>query len=80
MGLNGFYPFDLMAAAYARNPAHFRRARVRGWVAPDPILRWFDRRPTLLVTQADGEPATSSPRTEVKYCDFVDVTVDELFR
>ena len=43
-------------------------------------MRWFDRRPTLLVTQGDGEPAAASPTTEVKYCDVVDVTIDELFR
>ncbi len=56
------------------------RRVVASVLAPDPLLRWFDRRPTLLVTQADGEPAASSPTTEVKYCDVVDVPVDELFR
>ena len=39
-----------------------------------------DRRPTLLMTQADGEPTASSGTTEVTYCNVVDVTIDELFR
>ena len=38
-----------------------------GWVAQDAPFRWFDRRPTLLVTQADGEPTASSRTTEVTY-------------
>jgi len=69
-----------MAAAYARNPAHFRCARVRGWVAQDALLRWFDPRPPLLMTQADGEPTACGRATEVTYCNVVDVTIDELFR
>jgi hypothetical protein len=31
-GRDGFYPFDLMAAARVRDPTHFGCARVTAWV------------------------------------------------
>ena len=40
-GLEGFYPFDLMAAAYLRDPSQFHCARVSAWVGDDALLPWF---------------------------------------
>lgn len=38
IGRRGFYPFDLMAAAYVLAPSLFRCADVRAWVGTDPLL------------------------------------------
>ena len=75
-----FAPFDLMAAAYVRDPAHFRCARVTAWVGDDALLGWFDGGAALLVAQAEGAPVSSTASTRVLYCDDVDVRIDELFR
>ena len=40
-GLESFYPFDLMAAAYLRDPSHFHCARISAWVGDDALLPWF---------------------------------------
>ena len=82
-GLEGFYPFDLMAAAYVRDPAKFRCARVVAWVDDDALLPWFGGGPALLVAQATGPPASSTGTAPapapVLYCDVVRVQVDDMF-
>ena len=80
VGLGGFYPFDLMAAAYVRDPRHFRCARVTAWVGDDALVRWFDGGLALLVAQPEGLPVSSNTMAEARYCDVVDVRIDELFR
>jgi inosine-uridine nucleoside N-ribohydrolase len=81
VGLDGFYPFDLMAAAYLRDPGRFRCARVTAWVGDDARLPWFGGGPALLVAQGAGAPASASPAATVRYCDVVaGVDVHALFR
>lgn len=77
-GLDGFYPFDLMAAAYLRDPGSFRCARVTAWVGDDPLLRWFGGGPALLVSQQTGAPAPGSAMA--LYCDVVTLKVAALFQ
>ena len=79
-GLDGFYPFDLMAAAYMRDPARFGCARVTAWVGDDALLRWFGGGPALLVAQHTGLPTSAIANALALYCDVVRVGVDELFR
>lgn len=78
-GLDGFYPFDLMAAAYVRGPAHFTCARVTAWVGDDPLLPWFSGGPALLVAQQAGLPASATATAQALYCDVVNMGVGELF-
>jgi inosine-uridine nucleoside N-ribohydrolase len=78
-GLDGFYPFDLMAAAYVRDPTHFGCARVTAWVGEDALLPWFGGGPALLVAQLTGLPTSSTATAQALYCDVVRVQVDELF-
>lgn len=79
-GLNGFYPFDLMAVAYLPEPAHFRCARVSAWVGDDALWPWFGGGPALLVAQRGGLPAPGSAATAALYCDVVEARMDELFQ
>jgi hypothetical protein len=78
-GLDGFYPFDLMAAAYARDPTSFGCARVTTWVGEDALLPWFSGGPALLVAQQTGLPPTSTTTAQALYCDVVRVRVEGLF-
>ena len=78
-GLDGFYPFDLMAAAYLRNPRQFGCARVTAWVGEDALLPWFSGGPALLVTQQAGLPTSATTTAQALYCDVVHVRVSELF-
>jgi len=78
-GLDGFYPFDLMAAAYMRDPTHFGCARVTAWVGEDALLPWFGGGPALLVAQLTGLPTSSTATAQALYCDVVRVQVDEMF-
>ena len=78
-GLDGFYPFDLMAAAYVRNPAPFACARVTAWVGEDALLPWFGGGPALLVAQQAGLPASTTATAQALYCDVVTIGVGELF-
>lgn len=79
VGLPGFYPFDLMAAAYLRDPSRFRCARVSAWVGEDALLPWFGGGPALLVAQQPGLPASGTAATEGLYCDRVTARIDDLF-
>ncbi|MEO5772241.1 MAG: nucleoside hydrolase [Burkholderiaceae bacterium] len=78
-GLAGFYPFDLMAAAYVRNPAQFACARVTAWVGDDALLPWFGGGPALLVAQPAGPPVSATVTAQALYCEVARVSVDELF-
>lgn len=80
VGLDGFYPFDLMAAAYVRDPTHFDCARVTAWVGDDAQLPWFGGGPALLVSQKAGPPAFATATAHALYCDVVHLTVGALFR
>lgn len=79
-GLDGFYPFDLMAAAYMRDPTHFDCARVTAWVGEDAQLRWFGGGLALLVAQQNGLSTPATASGSALYCDMVRVKVDDVFR
>lgn len=79
-GLPGFYPFDLMAAAYLREPSRFRCARVSAWVGEDALLPWFGGGPTLLVAQHALPPAAVDGAGTALYCDGADVRIASLFK
>jgi purine nucleosidase len=68
VGREGFYPFDLMAAAFVIDPGQFRCARVRVLVGNDPLFGALQRAPALLV--ADGLPLAKNgePTGEAVYC------------
>jgi inosine-uridine nucleoside N-ribohydrolase len=78
-GLDGFYPFDLMAAAYVRDSSHFNCARVTAWVGDDPLLPWLSGGPALLVAQQAGPPASATATAQALYCDVVNLGFGELF-
>jgi purine nucleosidase len=58
IGRDGFYPFDLLAAAYVLEPSAFRCVSARMRVAEDRTM-WFPWRPeALLVGLGVGAPVT----------------------
>jgi hypothetical protein len=69
IGRQGFYPFDLLAAAYVVEPHQFRCAPVKVWVGEDPTLFVsFWRSTALLVGQS--ELSLENPRAigSALYC------------
>ncbi len=79
VGLEGFYPFDLMAAAYLRDPSKFRCARVSAWVGDDALLPWFGGGPALLVSQDLPPQSAAAGAGTALYCDAVRVRMGSLF-
>lgn len=65
IGRPGFYPFDLLAAAYVLEPAALRCVPVRMWVGKDETLFIPFWRPTALLVGREDAPAESAPAT---YC------------
>ena len=70
IGRAGFYPFDLMAAAYVAAPSLFRCAAVRAWVGTDPLLFVPLLRPKALLVDRLEAPAADGPAD--LYCPAVD--------
>lgn len=72
IGRDGFYPFDLMAAAYALAPQQFQCAVARAWIAPDQTLwySWFYRPEALLVGRPADVPQKAAAQAELSYCPF----------
>jgi inosine-uridine nucleoside N-ribohydrolase len=69
IGRKGFYPFDLLAAAYAVEPQHFGCAHVQAWVGQDPTLFIPFWRPTaLLVGHNDGKRGKAQASGSALYC------------
>lgn len=69
IGRAGFYPFDLMAAAYVLDPRRFDCAHTRAWIARDDRLwRWFYRPQSLLVGPATERPARVDAEHRLLYC------------
>lgn len=56
VGLPGFYPFDVLAAAYTVDPGLFRCAQVRAWVGKDPTLFIPFWNPTALLVGQERDP------------------------
>jgi inosine-uridine nucleoside N-ribohydrolase len=69
IGRQGFYPFDLLAAAYVIAPSQFGCARVQAWVGKDPTLFVPFWRPTaLLVSQGEQQRENTQAVTSASYC------------
>lgn len=79
VGIKGFYPFDLVAAARLLLPARFTCAQVHAWLGRDPQLSLFDREPALLVTQDRPVPDHAIAQAPAQYCWATDLRVGELF-
>lgn len=69
IGIDGFYPFDLMAAEYAGEPSRFKCAEVGVWIGSDPLFTWFNQAPALLVTQEQAPPGNATASGKALYCD-----------
>jgi purine nucleosidase len=69
VGLDGFYPFDALAAAYALEPALFDCAETAAWVATDRKLWGRLLSPEALLVGIERERA-EKPRASAKavYC------------
>src|SRR5215471_862109 len=72
VGLKGFYPFDLLAAAFVIEPGFFNCAKVDAWVARDPMFRWLPSPDSLIVGLHQERPRDISARAEVVYCPGID--------
>ena len=69
IGRQGFYPFDLLAAAYVISPGQFGCARVQAWVGKDPTLFIpFWQHTALLVSQNSGRHGNAQAVASASYC------------
>lgn len=69
IGRSGFYPFDLLAAAYVDDPSHFRCAQVHAWVGEDDQLPLWSVQPqALLVSQEEIRGDTGMRYGNALYC------------
>jgi inosine-uridine nucleoside N-ribohydrolase len=68
IGRAGFYPFDLMAAAYVIAPDRFGCARVLAGIGKDMLFLAPWRKSALLVTQRPQELEAAQPVREATYC------------
>ena len=66
VGRDGFYPFDLMAAAYVVRPDRFGCAAVQAWVGKDAALSW--RPIALLVAQSGLRAKAARAAGPALYC------------
>lgn len=79
VGLNGFYPFDLLAAAYVIEPRHFDCARANAWMGEDDRLWkfWFyNPKLSLLIGLPSERPWEVRASGAVVYCPRID---DQLY-
>ncbi len=73
VGRAGFYPFDLLAAAYVLSPEHFDCAEAKAWIGKDPRLWGWLGHPWGLLVGLDWErPADVRASSTVVYCPQVD--------
>ncbi len=68
IGLNGFYPFDLLAAAYVTEPGYFHCATAGYWIAPDPMFSWIPAADSLLVGVGRERPKDVRAAGTAVYC------------
>lgn len=70
VGRNGFYPFDLLAAAYVIEQQLFDCAEAEAWIGRDDRLwnLWFYDPLALLVGRPGDAPLTARARAHVLYC------------
>jgi inosine-uridine nucleoside N-ribohydrolase len=77
VGLDGFYPFDLVGAAYAVERELFDCAPVEGWIADDERPWGWLGKPALLVGNGPRSEATPDARGPVLYCPELDRAIHE---
>lgn len=68
IGRSGFYPFDLLAAAYVMAPADFQCARVVAGIGKDLLFMAPWRNRALLVTQPPEDLAGARLKRPALYC------------
>ena len=76
VGIEGFYPFDLLTAAFLQDVSRFRCADVIAWVGRDSRLPLYPRSPALLVAQEQAWSARPDAVGKAIYCD--DVTMNDV--
>jgi inosine-uridine nucleoside N-ribohydrolase len=81
VGRGGFYPFDLVAAAYVVEPALFACAQVHAWVGEDPTLFIPFWRPTALLV-GQGQTRIEEVRAvgSALFCPDVDAALKARLR
>lgn len=73
VGKGGFYPFDLLAAAYSLQPSLFSCAETKAWINPDARLwSWGHGRDALLVGLDGERPSDVKAADPVFYCPQID--------
>jgi purine nucleosidase len=73
VGREGFYPFDLLAGAYALAPHLFDCAQAHAWVGPDLRLWHIRRAPDALLVGLERElPPRPRVSARVIYCTGID--------
>lgn len=78
VGLPGFYPFDLLAAAYLLVPERFHCARTRVWVGPAPDLFGGLYAPvSVIVGLAAERPSDVRVAGSLLYCPKVEPGVHD---
>jgi inosine-uridine nucleoside N-ribohydrolase len=68
IGLDGFYPFDLLAAAFVLHPSFFDCAAVRAWISPSALPAWLGFGDALYVGLRSEQPADARAARGVTYC------------
>jgi purine nucleosidase len=69
IGLDGFYPFDLVAAAFLLAPARFRCAKASLWISPNSRLQaWLGFPASLHVGLPEEKPSQVRAAGEAVYC------------
>lgn len=69
IGLEGFYPFDLVGAAFVLAPGQFRCAKASLWVVPTSrLVAWLGFRDSLIVGLAQEKPRQVRAAAEAVYC------------
>jgi hypothetical protein len=69
VGLDGFYPFDLVGAAFLLRPDMFRCAEVRWWIQPAPRpLAWFGVGDPLFVGLPEEQSEDARSSGAATYC------------
>jgi hypothetical protein len=71
IGLDGFYPFDLVAAAFVLQPGFFDCAAVPSWISPSPLPAWLGFGNSLFVGLEREQPADARTAHAVTYCPVV---------
>jgi hypothetical protein len=69
IGIDGFYPFDLLAAAYLLRPDRFDCTEADAWVADDaPLWRWLYAPRALMLGTLEERPPAPAAATRLVYC------------